>query len=144
VELETNTTVPLIAVLCGAAGGALAALWMVRSQVGTLRAQLERMAAAPAPAVPVAAVPVRAVPAPVVAAPATPVTVSAPPVSAAPEPAMVEEITSEILSVIAAVVAAFAGKSARVRSVRRARSAANPWIQQGRVSVQGSHQLQRQ
>lgn len=139
-ELETNTTAPLIAILSGAAAGALAALWMVRREMGKLRAHLERTGAVSAPAIPAPAVPGRAAPAPVVASPATPAAVPA--ALVAPEPA--EEISSEILSVIAAVVAAFVGKSARVRSVRRARIAANAWIQQGRVSVQGSHQLQRQ
>lgn len=69
---------------------------------------------------------------------------AADPVTAPAQPTADEEISPEVLSVISAVVAAFFGKSARVRSVRQVRPAPSPWAQQGRVSVQGSHQLVRQ
>ena len=70
------------------------------------------------------------------------------PAFAAPAPAPVEaladidEIPPETISVIAAAVAAFLGKRARIRRVRRVNAAGfNPWSQQGRVSVQASHNL---
>ena len=50
-----------------------------------------------------------------------------------------EEITDEILTVISAAVAAFLGVRAHVRQIRLIRSPA--WAQQGRVTIQGSHQL---
>ena len=43
--------------------------------------------------------------------------------------------------VIAAAVAAFVGKSARVRSARYLQEGQSPWAQQGRVFVQASHNL---
>ncbi len=69
---------------------------------------------------------------------------AADPTAAPARSAKAEEISPEVLSVISAVVAAFFGKSARVRSVRQVRPAPSPWAQEGRVSVQGSHQLARQ
>jgi methylmalonyl-CoA carboxyltransferase 12S subunit len=51
------------------------------------------------------------------------------------------DIPEEILLAISAAVAAFLGERAHVRQVRLIRSAA--WSQQGRVSVQASHRLQR-
>lgn len=70
--------------------------------------------------------------------------VSAPP--AAPVPVAPkkedEEIAPEVLMVIAAAVAAFMGKKARIRRVRRsATPGMNPWAQQGRVSIQASHNV---
>ena len=58
-----------------------------------------------------------------------------PPVTAPPPPQ--EEIGEEILSVIAATVAAFLGERAHIRQVRLLASEA--WAQQGRVSVMASH-----
>ena len=55
-----------------------------------------------------------------------------------------EEVTPEMLVVIAAAVTAFLGKKVRIRSAKMLRPAfegANPWSQQGRVSVHASHQL---
>ena len=55
-----------------------------------------------------------------------------------------EEVTPEKLVVIAAAVTAFLGKKVRIRSAKMLRPAfagANPWSQQGRVSVHASHQL---
>jgi methylmalonyl-CoA carboxyltransferase 12S subunit len=63
-----------------------------------------------------------------------------PPAALAPLPppaAAREEIGEEILSVIAAAVAAFLGERAHVRQVRLVASEA--WAQQGRVSVMASH-----
>ena len=60
----------------------------------------------------------------------------APPV-VAPPPSRGEEISEEILMVIAATVAAFLGERAHVRQVRLV--ASDAWAQQGRVSVMASH-----
>jgi methylmalonyl-CoA carboxyltransferase large subunit len=66
------------------------------------------------------------------------------PLPAAPAPAAKEEISAELLIVIAAAVTAFLGKKVRIRSAKRLQSPyeiVNPWSQQGRVSVQASHNL---
>ena len=60
------------------------------------------------------------------------------PQPAAPKP---EAIPEEIMLVIAAAVAAFVGKSARIRSARYMHEGQSPWAQQGRVFVQASHNL---
>lgn len=53
-----------------------------------------------------------------------------------------EQIEPEVLMVIAAAVAAFMGKKARIRRIRRSVTPGmNPWAQQGRVSIQGSHNV---
>jgi methylmalonyl-CoA carboxyltransferase 12S subunit len=55
-----------------------------------------------------------------------------------------EEVTPEMLVVIAAAVTAFLGKKVRIRSAKRLQSPyeiVNPWSQQGRVRVQASHNL---
>lgn len=55
-----------------------------------------------------------------------------------------EEVTSEMLVVIAAAVTAFLGKKVRIRSAKMLQSPyeiVNPWSQQGRVFVQASHNL---
>lgn len=60
--------------------------------------------------------------------------------AAAPE----EEITPDLLVVIAAAVTAFLGKKVRIRSARMLQSPyeiVNPWAQQGRIFVQASHNL---
>jgi|WetSurMetagenome_2_1015567.scaffolds.fasta_scaffold199918_3 methylmalonyl-CoA carboxyltransferase 12S subunit len=58
--------------------------------------------------------------------------------AAPPAPAVAhEEITEDVLLVIAATVAAFLGERAHVRQVRLVASEA--WAQQGRVSVMASH-----
>lgn len=64
----------------------------------------------------------------------------------APKPAVPkqqeEPISEEILMVIAAAVAAFMGKKAKIRRVRRMTEfGVNPWSQQGRVSIQASHNV---
>ncbi len=63
------------------------------------------------------------------------------PQAAAPKTAVVDGISEEIMLVIAAAVAAFVGKSARVRSARYLQEGQSPWAQQGRVFVQASHNL---
>ena len=62
-------------------------------------------------------------------------------VAAAPPAPADDAISDETLTVIAAAVAAFLGKRAPVRQVRLISSSA--WAQQGRVSVQASHRLER-
>ena len=62
------------------------------------------------------------------------------PLAAAP-PAAADAMNDDTLAVIAAAVAAFLGKRAHVRQVRLISSSA--WAQQGRVSVQASHRLER-
>jgi uncharacterized protein YjeT (DUF2065 family) len=79
------------------------------------------------------------------------VPVSAPVVSAAAAPAAripsarkQEEITPELLVVMAAAVTVFLGKKVRIRSAKMLQSPyeiVNPWSQQGRVFVQASHNL---
>jgi methylmalonyl-CoA carboxyltransferase large subunit len=60
------------------------------------------------------------------------------PAAAAPS----EEISEEVLVMIAAAVCAFLGKRARVRHTRLVHpEGASPWAQQGRVFVQASHNL---
>jgi hypothetical protein len=57
----------------------------------------------------------------------------------------VQPIPSETLAIIAASVTAFLGKKVKVRSARMVQTpyAANPWARQGRVLIQGSHNLGR-
>jgi len=52
------------------------------------------------------------------------------------------DVTPEVLVVIAAAVTAFLGKKVRIRSAKVLQSpyeVVNPWSQQGRVSLQASH-----
>jgi methylmalonyl-CoA carboxyltransferase large subunit len=73
-----------------------------------------------------------------------PVPIAAPVVAAAPVagPAVVEEVSPEIIMVLTAAVAAFLGKRARIRGARLVRNApSSAWAQQGRVFVQASHNL---
>lgn len=77
--------------------------------------------------------------------------VSVPVVPAAATPAVEigsarreDEITPELLVVMAAAVTAFLGKKVRIRSAQMLQSPyeiVNPWSQQGRVFVQASHNL---
>ncbi len=53
-----------------------------------------------------------------------------------------EEVTAEMLVVIAAAVTVFLGKQVRIRSAKMLQSPyeiVNPWSQQGRVFVQAAH-----
>ena len=60
----------------------------------------------------------------------------------APAPVQAAPKKEEELMVIAAAVAAFMGKKARIRRVRRSvPGGMNPWAQQGRVSIQASHNV---
>src|SRR3974390_1101328 len=55
-----------------------------------------------------------------------------------------EEVAPEMLLVIAAAVTAYLGKKVRIRSAKMLQSPyeiGNPWLQQGRVFVQASHNL---
>ena len=56
-------------------------------------------------------------------------------------PAEAAGVPEEIVMVISAAVAAFLGERARVRQIRLISSQA--WAQQGRVSIQASHRLER-
>jgi hypothetical protein len=64
---------------------------------------------------------------------------------ATPTPATppVEEISPETLAALSAAICAYLGKPARIRRVRRVQPGFNPWAQQGRVYVMGSHALSR-
>jgi methylmalonyl-CoA carboxyltransferase large subunit len=64
---------------------------------------------------------------------------SAPVSKPAPVPQVQEQISEETMLVIAAAVAAYFGERAHIRVVRLVPSHA--WAQQGRVSIQASHQL---
>lgn len=75
-------------------------------------------------------------------------TAAATPVSSPPTPAVAareaQEITPDILVVLAAAVTAFLGKKVRIRSAKMLQSPyeiVNPWAQQGRAIVQASHNL---
>jgi methylmalonyl-CoA carboxyltransferase large subunit len=63
------------------------------------------------------------------------------PVAMPTEPA--EEVTPEMLLVIAAAVTAYLGKAVRIRSARMLYSheSFNAWSQQGRAVIQASHNL---
>ena len=57
-----------------------------------------------------------------------------------------EEVSAETIIILAAAVTSYLGKRVRIRSARRVQTAvggASPWAQQGRISVQGTHQLHR-
>lgn len=65
--------------------------------------------------------------------------------AAPPRPQPVEEeVTPEILAIIAAAVAQFVGAGARIRATRAIPLAqSSTWAQQGRVIIQASHNLAR-
>jgi methylmalonyl-CoA carboxyltransferase large subunit len=81
----------------------------------------------------------------VVPAPAAAAKLEGPsPVAQGAVPPQGEEVTPEMLVVIAAAVTAFLGKKVRIRSAKMLQSPyeiVNPWSQQGRVRVQASHNL---
>jgi hypothetical protein len=68
---------------------------------------------------------------------------AAPEPTPAPAAPPVEEIPPETLAALSATICAYLGKPARIRRVRRVQSGFNPWAQQGRVYVMGSHALSR-
>lgn len=97
-------------------------LQQFRSTVSALEARLSQIVQASPTATP------KAAPAPVPTAPAV----------------KDEEITPELLVVMAAAVTVFLGKTVRIRSAKMLQSPyeiVNPWAQQGRVFVQASHNL---
>ena len=113
--------VPL-AVAGGWAAGAFMARRLVRREIDILRAELNGSRAG---APPLDAAQARAEtppPAPAVAPPA-------------PVPEQEEEVSAETLSILAAAVAAYMGKRARVRGARLLRTGpqASPWAQQGQI-----------
>jgi len=73
------------------------------------------------------------------AAPAPlPVEKPAAPAETIEEPA----VTPEVVMLISAAIAAYLGKHARVKSIRRiGPQGFNPWSQQGRVTIQASHNV---
>jgi len=131
---------PLLLVLL--VGGLLLGYFVLREQMRAEISELRRLvesatAEKVADAAPVAAsTPAAKVPVPKVE-PKPEVIVAAP----KPQPAK-EEITPEILAIIAAAVAQFVGAGARIRSTRMVPMAeGNAWAQQGRVIIQASHNL---
>jgi methylmalonyl-CoA carboxyltransferase 12S subunit len=111
-----------LGIFAGWLAGAAMSRRMVRSEVQRLESLIESRSVKTAPA-----------PAP------TPVMQPVPKPS---EPEKVEEVSTEIIMVLTAAVAAFLGKRARIRSARLVRAApSNAWAQQGRVFVQASHNL---
>ncbi len=79
------------------------------------------------------------------AATPAPPPVEKPAAVATPAPAeIVQEpaVTPEVIMVISAAIAAFFGKQAKVKSIRRiGPQGFNPWAQQGRASIQASHNV---
>lgn len=64
------------------------------------------------------------------------------PVIAPPVEAPQEELDEETLLILSAAIAAFLGKKARIRRVKRlSQPGFNPWSQQGRVNIMGSHDV---
>jgi len=55
------------------------------------------------------------------------------------QPAVAEGLSEELILVIGAAIAAFVGKKAHIRQIHLIGSAA--WAQQGRVTIQASHEL---
>jgi methylmalonyl-CoA carboxyltransferase large subunit len=75
---------------------------------------------------------------------ALPVAATLATVAPAPVAKKEEEVSPELLVVIAAAVTVFLGKTVRIRSAKMLQSPyeiVNPWAQQGRVFVQASHNL---
>ncbi|PKU21449.1 hypothetical protein [Telmatospirillum siberiense] len=57
-----------------------------------------------------------------------------------------QEVSEEVLVMLAAAATTFLGKKVRVRSAKMLQTPyeiVNPWAQHGRVFIQASHQLQR-
>lgn len=63
----------------------------------------------------------------------------APAPTPAPQPVVQDQVSEETMLIIAAAVAAYLGERAHIRVVRLVPTHA--WAQQGRVSIQASHQL---
>jgi hypothetical protein len=63
-----------------------------------------------------------------------------------PKAGAVEEVTTDVLVMLAAAATTFLGKKVRVRSAKMLQTPyeiVNPWSQHGRVFIQASHQLPR-
>ncbi len=120
----------------------------MRSELKKLREMIEQH---PVPASEVGAteIPEKKPVSPVAPAPAATTALPVPspakskPTVTLPKAPVQEEITPEILAVIAAAVAQFIGAGARIRSTRLLTSpmGISPWAQQGRVIIQASHNL---
>jgi len=110
--------------------GAITARFIVRREIEKLHLPAAGNGAAPPQPVPE---PVRSQPLP------APIPQPQP----APAAQVSDQLDEEILMVLTATVAAFLGKTARIRRARLLSTGAssNPWGQQGRVYVQGSHNL---
>lgn len=77
-------------------------------------------------------------------APAQPKAAPAPgaPVQPAPAPVKDEEVSAETLAILAATVAAYLGKTVRIKHARLLQpTGQSPWATQGRVYIQASHNL---
>ncbi len=60
--------------------------------------------------------------------------------------AAAQEVSSEVLVILAAAATTFLGKKVRIRSAKMLQTPyeiVNPWAQHGRVFIQASHHLQR-
>jgi methylmalonyl-CoA carboxyltransferase large subunit len=69
-----------------------------------------------------------------------PVATSSAPVIAAAD---TDEVSTDLLLVISAAVAAFIGNKVHIRRVRLMNAEVSPWAQQGRAFIQASHNLSR-
>jgi uncharacterized protein YkwD len=143
-DIENLLVIPLVLIAAWFIAAAVARS-AVRRDMEKLRGELKGWRAemplpAPAPA---------ALPAAQVAIPAAEPAPAAVPASAAAatavasEPPPSEQLDDEILAVLTAAVAAFLGKTVRIRRARLMGplQPSNAWAQQGRVYVQASHNL---
>jgi uncharacterized small protein (DUF1192 family) len=65
---------------------------------------------------------------------------------AAGSPGASQEVSAEVLVMLAAAATTFLGKKVRIRSAKMLQTPyeiVNPWAQHGRVFIQASHDLQR-
>lgn len=123
-------------------GGLLLGYYVLRREMLGQIAELRRLLDSERTGSPAAVSPVATEPPVKVEAPSKPKSKPGP-ISETVKPAPAkEEITAEILAIIAAAVAQFVGAGARIRSTRMLPVAdGNAWAQQGRVIIQASHNL---
>jgi methylmalonyl-CoA carboxyltransferase large subunit len=141
---ENLLVIPLVLIAAWFIAAA-AARSAVRREIEKLRGELKGWRAEmplrePAPvALPVAPI---AIPAAEPAPAAVPASAAAA-TAVASEPPPSEQLDDEILAVLTAAVAAFLGKTVRIRRARLMGplQPSNAWAQQGRVYVQASHNL---